>query len=152
MFERILVCLDGSERAEQVLPYATEQALRFGGRVTLLQIMGGPTGIHKGVNGTSTDVMQEEIQRQEAEIKGYLEGVAKPLLEKSIALECVTLRALPVGDAIVSYATDNAIDLICITTCGHSGLKRAVFGSVADYVLRKADAPILLIKPEENDT
>lgn len=29
MFERILVCLDGSKNAEQILPYATSQAEKF---------------------------------------------------------------------------------------------------------------------------
>jgi len=152
MFERVLVCLDGSKLAEQILPYATEQALRFNSKLTLLRVMTMPSSVYMGSAGTSPrigDIMEEEVQRQETEIKAYLDGVAKPLLEKGIDLDCVILRPSPTGHAIVSYARDNAIDLICIATHGHSGLGRVVFGSVADHVLRESGLPILVIKPLE---
>ena len=46
MFERILVCLDGSELAEQILPYATEQALQFNSKLTLLQVVPMPSSVY----------------------------------------------------------------------------------------------------------
>jgi len=149
---KILVCLDGSKLAEQILPYATEQALRFNGKLTLLQVMTMPSSAYVGAEGISTgmvDIIEEEIRRQEPEIGAYLDGIAQPLLEKGIDLECVILRPSSAGAAIVDYARDNSINLICIATHGHSGLGRIIFGSVADHVLRESGLPVLLIKPKD---
>ncbi len=156
MFEKILVCLDGSKLAEQILPYVTEQALQFNSQVTLLQVISIPSSIAMasvaGALPQTGDVIEEEVQRQKAETKAYLDGVAQPLLEKGIDVECVSLGPSQPGEAIVSYAWDNSSDLICIATHGHSGLGRVVFGSVADYVLRESGLPILVIKPKEIET
>ena len=39
MFKKILVCLDGSHLAEQILPYATDTALRFGSKLVMVQVI-----------------------------------------------------------------------------------------------------------------
>ena len=39
MFRKVVVCLDGSSLAEQILPYVTEGALRFNTKVVLLQVL-----------------------------------------------------------------------------------------------------------------
>jgi nucleotide-binding universal stress UspA family protein len=57
---------------------------------------------------------------------------------------------LQVGEAIVDYAEGHEIDLIAIATHGRSGLGRLVFGSVADFVLREAGLPILVVKPKKS--
>jgi len=106
----------------------------------------------EGISGGMVGIIEEEIQRQEPEIKTYLDSIAQPLLERGIDLECVILRPASAGDAIVDYARANSIELICIATHGHGGLGRLVFGSVADHVLRKSGLPVLLIKPKDFKT
>ncbi len=156
MFEKILVCLDGSKLAEQILPYATEQALKFGSKVTLLQVMSVPSSIAMasvaGALPQTGDVVEEEVKRREDEIRTYLDGVAKPMIKQGIDVESVQLGPSQPAEAIVQYAQDNSFNLICIATHGHSGLGRAVFGSVADYVLRQSGLPIMVIKPEEAES
>ncbi len=152
MFEKVLVCLDGSKLAEQILPYAAEQVLRFNSKLTLLQVMTLPSSAYVSAEGISAgigDIIEEEAKEQEAKIRAYLNSVAQSPLKKGIDVECVVLRPSHPGEAIVKYAQDNAIDLICIATHGHSGLGRVVFGSVADYVLRESALPILVINPKE---
>jgi len=48
MFEKILVCLDGSELAEQILPYASEEAAKLGSTLVLLHVVHEPvaTGLN----------------------------------------------------------------------------------------------------------
>ncbi len=155
MFKRILVCLDGSKLSEQILPYATEEALHFNSRVTLLQVVTVSTmiaaaGAHRAPAQTS-NLIEETLHRTLREAKAYLERIAEPLSKQGISVECVAIERSPVGNAIVSYARDNSIDLISIATHGHSGLGRVVFGSIADHVLKKSGLPILLIKPEEEE-
>ena len=153
MFEKVLVCLDGSELAEQIMPYATEQALRFNSRLTLLQVMTMPTSVYMGAEGMAAGteyIVEEEVRRQQPDIEAYLDSIARPLQESGIALEYAILPPSPVGDAIVNYARDNAIGLICIATHGRGGLGRVVFGSVAGYVLSKSALPVLLIRSKRN--
>jgi nucleotide-binding universal stress UspA family protein len=156
MFERILVCLDGSQLAEQILPYAIEQALRFNSKLTLLQVVTMPSSVYTASAATELpqagDMIANEIQEQESEARAYMDRVAQSLLKKGINAEGIVLGPSQPGKAIVKYAQDNAVDLICIATHGRSGLGRFVFGSVADLVLRESGLPILVIKPKETET
>ena len=137
MFERILVCLDGSSLAEQILPYATEAAQRFNSKLILLQVI-PPSSVSVG-----TETASEII----GPAKAYLEHVAQPLREKGLDVECVTLFDTP-GKAIITYADKNEVELIAIATHGRSGLGRVLFGSVADFVLKESRVPILIIRPQ----
>jgi nucleotide-binding universal stress UspA family protein len=153
MFERILVCLDGSKLAEQILPYAVVEAVRFEGKLVLFQAVPEPVAYSPGIPGTEpgaiqTDTMLEEARKALNEARDYLEGLAAPLRKKDISVEVVTVLGRA-GEAIVTYAHDNKIKLITIATHGRSGVRRGVFGSVADYVLRESRLPMLVIRPQE---
>lgn len=153
MLERILVCLDGSELAEQILPYATQEALAFEAELVLLQVVPEPVAFSPGIPGAGpvpvqTDTMIEVAKQASSGVKDYLEELAAPLREQGIKVETVAIIGRA-GQMIVDYAARNSIDLITIATHGRSGLGRAVFGSVADHVLRRSGLPVLLIRPQE---
>lgn len=157
MFENILVCLDGSDLAEQVLPIVTEQGLRFGSRVVLLEVVRpSPTYVTPGVPGTSpgmavfTEADVDQTLREWQEAKAYLDRVARRLRRRRLHVSCVTLTG-PTGDTIVTYAHENDIGLIALATHGRSGVSRLVLGSVADFIIRKSNLPILLIRPRHSD-
>ena len=148
MFQKILVCLDGSKLAEQILPYAAEEAARFGSSLVLFQVVSlasipTPTGIES----VPVAVPNGQLADAESAVKDYLNGLARPLRDKGLNVQCATMVGHP-AESIVSYAEENKFDLVAIATHGRSGLKRLVFGSVADYVIRKSGLPILLIKPK----
>jgi len=153
MFDKILVCLDGSGLAEQIIPFATEEALRFHSDVVVLRIVSEPVVISPNIPGTAgvpvrTSGMLEQVKKEHNEAIAYLGSVANQLQEKGLTVETVVLQG-SASDVIVNYANDNGIDLIAIATHGRSGLGRAVFGSVADYVLRNSGIPILIIRPQK---
>jgi nucleotide-binding universal stress UspA family protein len=148
MFQRILVCLDGSTLAEQILPYASEEAARFDSSVVLFQVVNVPTTVTApAIEPVPIPVPLERLEAEESAAKAYLERLAQPLREKGLKVQCVTMIGSP-AEAIVSYAEDNRFDLVALATHGRSGLGRLVFGSVADHVVRKSKRPILLIKPK----
>jgi nucleotide-binding universal stress UspA family protein len=157
MFSKILVCLDGSRLAEQIIPYATEQALHFKCKVVLLQVYNISSSIAAaaagGAAGTSMvgpDMIKEEISRLESEAITYLNEVAISLKEQGLDVS-VAISQGTAGDTIVSFAQAEGVDLIALATHGHSGLGRVVFGSVADKVLRDSGLPILIIKPQDTE-
>ncbi len=136
MFQRILVCLDGSKLAVQVIPYARVQASQFGSEVHLLRVL------DKSAKG------QRSVQPEETEATAYLDSVAEPLRKDGIPLTSATVEG-KAGEAILSYADRCKIGLITMATHGRSGLGKAVLGSIANAVLRGANSPILIIRPRE---
>jgi nucleotide-binding universal stress UspA family protein len=149
MFNKILVCLDGSPLAEQILPYATAQAECCGGKLVLFQVISTPGAIYApGIEAVPIAVPLDQVPREEAAAKEYLEGLAEPLRQKGIDAECLTLIGSS-GESIVRHAEENDFNLVALATHGRSGLGRLVFGSVADYVIRHSGRPILLIKPKD---
>lgn len=153
LFKKILTCLDGSKLAEQIMPYATEEALGFGGKLVLLRVVPEPVVFSPGIPGTAptpiqTDAIFEDAKRELNRARDYLEEVATPLREKGVQVETVTMLGRA-GEAILSYADGNDVNLITIATHGQSGLGRAVFGSVADFVLRESGLPVLVVKPRD---
>lgn len=153
MFKKILVCLDGSELAEQILPYAEEQALHFNSKLVLIRVLSEPGFIGLAVPGfpgipIETQNMGKQIQKEEQDASEYLQNVAQKLLKnRGLSAECITLLG-SAGESIVKYAIENKIELLAIATHGRTGAGRLVMGSVADYVVRHAHLPILLISPE----
>jgi len=151
MFEKILVCLDGSELAEQILPYANEQAKRLGSTLVLLHVVPEPTTVGLNLPGepgleikTGGLIRHYEDHTQEAD--KYLNSLADKLKGQGLKVEYAIMTGRA-GEVIVDYAMKNDIGLVAIATHGRGGLGRAFFGSVADYVLRNSSLPVLLIRP-----
>jgi len=155
MFEKILVCLDGSKLAEQIMPYAVEEAIRFQSNLVFFQVVPEPVVVSPAIPGTATtpiqtDAMLDETKKALDEARDYLEELATPLRKRDMQVETVTLLGRA-GETMVSYAGKNNVNLITIATHGRSGLGWAVFGSVADYVLRESGLPILVVRPQERE-
>jgi nucleotide-binding universal stress UspA family protein len=155
MFNKMLVCLDGSTLAEQIIPYAIEQALHFHSEVVLFQAVTLPSATMAAVPGAmapaaSVTPTQEEFEKLEREAREYLEGWAARLREKNISVDCVTKTGADTpAVTIINYAKEKDASLIVMATHGRSGLSRAVLGSVADEVIRESNLPILVMSPSE---
>jgi nucleotide-binding universal stress UspA family protein len=153
MFEKILVCLDGSDLAEQILPFAAEEARCFQGQLVLFHVVPEQVIVSPGIPGSpggpvEMPGMVARMRKEQRQASAYLRKVAKKLRESGLEVEPVVRQGV-VGEGIIDYANSNNIGLIAIATHGRSGLGRAVFGSVADYVLRESGLPILIIRPRK---
>jgi nucleotide-binding universal stress UspA family protein len=151
VFEKVLVCLDGSALAEEILPYIAAESRSFG-KVILVKVLATPeVSLPIGVPGEAigpvrTDAMLERLQKEMEETPGYLEAKAQPLRDKGLDVECVVLEGI-VSEAIIDYARDNGVGLIAIATHGHSGLRQIALGSTAEYLLRHSGLPVLMVTP-----
>jgi nucleotide-binding universal stress UspA family protein len=159
MYGKILVPLDGSKLAEVVLPYVQELARRFDSEVTLIQVVAPlsklvaetmpaslePTGAAAAIG---VEAASEALKAEHESARSYLEGVAGRLKAQDIKVRTEIAEGVA-ADTIVEYAHGHAMDLIAMSTHGRSGLRRLVYGSVADQVLRQAGTPVLLIRSRE---
>jgi nucleotide-binding universal stress UspA family protein len=139
MFKRILVCLDGSDLAEHVLPHVSEMVEQGPTKVVLLKVLPETIGGVTGVSQKTPWTMQQRAGE-------YLRGLASPLEAAGIEVSCVTMLG-KAEEVIVRYARENQVDLIAMATHGRGGLQNTLFGSVAQHVLRESGLPMLLIRP-----
>lgn len=150
MYANILVPLDGSKRAERILPHVEDLARRHEATIILMRVV-EPVITYIEPQGAAIDLQEDEIRRRSEEAERYLAGWAGEFREKGIDARKL-VKYGSVVDTIISVAEAEAADLIAIASHGRSGLGRVFYGSVAAGVLARVDRPLLLIRSrrEEN--
>ena len=143
-YNRILVPLDGSPLAEQALDEACRLAELNQAKVILLNVVSPISEVIAA--GTDHPIfIDQQWMTQKAEVLNYLNQVSQRMTCRNIEAECAVEMG-HAAESIIDYANRHSIDLIVMATHGRTGLKRLVYGSVAEAVLHKADVPILLVR------
>jgi nucleotide-binding universal stress UspA family protein len=144
MYQKILVPLDGSARAEAILPHVEELAHCHHSQVIFVSVI-DPAASLTGLEGLEMDVNRQLIQEQVDEAEAYLAGKEGEFREKNIESRSM-IRYGAVVNTIISIAEDEKVGLIAIASHGRTGLARFVYGSVAAGILQQVDSPLLLIR------
>lgn len=137
MYRTILVPLDGSELSERALPLATVLAKTLQAKLILVRAASAAT--FPGVDPTAAQCRAVE------ESQAYLYAFATQLSEQGLSVEA----AVPFGDAADSILLEidlHSAELVVMCTQGRSGLGRWIYGSVAESVLARSPAPVLLVQ------
>jgi nucleotide-binding universal stress UspA family protein len=142
MYKKILVPLDGSAVAEQVLPYV--HTLADGLKIPA-ELMGvvdvAELAFHMSAEKARyLDTMIEDSVRRSGE---YLKGVAQTFPRASVSFSVEKGRA---EEVIIAKAAADKETLITMATHGRSGINRWLLGSVAEKVLRGSPNPLLLVR------
>ena len=151
MYERILVPLDGSPLAEQVLAYVSVLGKAFGSSVTLFRTFDTvPEEMADPEHGVYIDRLASAFRNTTLE---YLGRVKSSMTELGDAVSTSAHE----GDAaslIINEAANDPNTLIVMATHGRSGITRWVLGSVTDKVLRAAANSLMIIRarPQEGFT
>jgi len=144
MYEVILVPLDGSSRAEVILPYVEGIATGRSSKVIFLQVVEPvapivtPGEIMPYYDSQVNDLIVKEAN-------SYLAAKNDEFQKKGIASEAVVMHG-PVVRTILEVAEKKDAGLIAMGSHGRSGLARVFYGSVASGVLHGADRPLLLVR------
>lgn len=148
MYKKILVPLDGSKRAESILPHINELASCLKAEVILLRVFKTDFGQvdYYGHDPEFYVAIRKECQE---ETQAYLARVCEESLEKGLQVRILAEEG-PVIDTILDIAQREDVDMIAMASHGRTGLSRAFYGSVASGVLHKVDRPLLLVRAEEN--
>lgn len=152
--ENVIVTLDGSNLAEQILPYVTPLAKALDLKLLLVRVTRSPGEYHRyaggqprGEAGTSFLVLYEEFsETTDTEAKNYLHEMAARLKGEGIAaVEEHLLHGNP-AEEIVGLTRGTPNSLVAMTSHGRTGIQRWVLGSVADRVVRDCGDPVLLVR------
>jgi len=145
MYSRILVPLDGSSRAEKILPHVEELARKYSSEVRLLQVVEPVVEIEPAdrfvPNGRDFTETIKGAQR-------YLDSLATRMSEIGISAKGWALTGNVVA-TICQVAEQENSNLIAIASHGRTGAARVFYGSVAVGLLHRVDRPILMIRSRD---
>jgi nucleotide-binding universal stress UspA family protein len=151
MYQTLLVPLDGSPRAESILPHVEDLAMQFKSKVIFLQVVEPPLQfVNPSLYETTiqTDIIHEHLidfKGKKEEITAYLSGIQEGFQKKGIDTGIIVEQG-PAVETIISVAQRENAELIAIASHGRSGLSRVFYGSVAAGIMHKIDRPILIIR------
>lgn len=141
MYSRILVPLDGSMDAEEVLPHVQQLARCLGAAVILVRNV-TPAALTKVQEIPYQILQQQDANRQCQEAGLYLKGMQGEFRAQGIETRTSIVAGPPVK-AIVTAARREAADLIAIAT------RPTLLGSnMAIRLARYADCPVLVIRSQ----
>jgi nucleotide-binding universal stress UspA family protein len=148
--KKILVLLDGSERAEQALPYVIDHARMSNSEVTLLRIYEPPT-IPSDYPADMPLSWEEHVEQvtahQREQCSFYLEGIKKRLEDDGLKVHSECILSDNAAEDIITYAAISRPNLIAMTTHARCALSVWPIGSTADKVIHGTSNPILLVRP-----
>lgn len=129
---KILVGYDGTNSAKEALGLAKSHAKAFGASVEVV------TSMQKGTESEKKDIEQAE--------RGL--DYAKSLFEEA-GISCNThllIRGLSAGEDLIEFAKENQIGEIVVGVKRRSKVGKLLMGSTAQYVILKADCPVVTVK------
>ena len=134
MYKKIMVAVDGSETGNQAVVEAENIVKTYNATLCIVHSVGGDTEADKQAGTSileqarsSVSVSNVETRLLEAEVEYGLNGIT---------------------EAIAKASADWGADLLVVGTSNRRGLERFFVGSVAEQLVAKVDASILLVRPQ----
>ncbi len=135
-FGRILVPVDGSERAAEVLPLVQELARIYGSTIILVNVL--------EIVVTPDPVILVSPTRTRDEGEALLAEYRKRI-DPAIPVETRIALGTP-AVAILDAVSETKADLVAMASHGRTGVSRWVYGSVAESVVRQCACPLLVVR------
>jgi nucleotide-binding universal stress UspA family protein len=137
MIDRILVPLDGSRVAEQILPHLRRLLFRHDSEVILVRAA-APPPMENGLMVMTDAVLHGA--------RDYLLKIKDLLAQQGARVKSVARLGSPVG-VILDVAKEERATMLALATHGETGLKRLLAGSVAQALLLESPVPVLVLRP-----
>lgn len=142
--EKILFPSELREYSLKILPYVISMSEKFNSRIYLLHVIedfskwGGFYIPH-----ISLDLYQKEAMEAAEKL---MDRVCRDQMQGCPDFQRIILSGSPASE-ILKTIDSEAIDLVVMGTHGYKGLEHAIFGSVAEKVVKNSAVPVLTINP-----
>ena len=150
--QRLVVPVDGSETAEEVLPHVSYLASSLNIPVDLVQVTISEAEYYQAMSmglrvlPPSLPSFQTFSNNVEEESRAYVADVRGRLLRQGVATVETRVLQGNAAESIVDYAHASPHSLVAMTTHGRSGVGRMILGSVAERIVRQSGGPVLLVR------
>jgi len=138
--QKILIAVDGSECSNNAAKTGIKLAKELSASVTLLCVTDMSNAVSStAVNGFIDNEMMKAFQDEAERIVNKIANENKEVKIKTQVIEGVP------QNTINGVALNEKVDMIIMGTHGRTGLKHMIMGSVAEYVIRHAEVPVLVV-------
>jgi nucleotide-binding universal stress UspA family protein len=149
-WRHLLVPLDGSELAEEILAPAMTLGGLMQAQYTLLRVVEPVSDRDFEAEVFEINPADQSLlERRQQAAQVYLDGVADRLRGRAKRIHTKVVVSENNAVAIHNACQQFDADLIAIATHGRGGLKRLLLGSVADKVIRGTTTPVLVYRQSE---
>ncbi|KAB7745175.1 universal stress protein [Nostocoides sp. F2B08] len=143
MAQTVLVGVDHGDASTRAVEFATDRAQRNGWEILLVHV------INWSPYSMNTPSENEERHRQrQREIDHAMEHVIAPMraiVEHGGVPVRTEVRHGKPSDTLIDLAEDNDVVHIIVGRLGDSGLREAIFGSVASRLVQHANVPVTVV-------
>ena len=147
MYKKILVPMDGSPLAERALIPALALAKETDGELSLLHALVTDDILIPDYMGMPVLQPDYWIEERRGQAVAYLANLQKRYSHPNVEIYTNIIEGDP-ASIILDLAKEEAFDLIIMSTHGYSGVRRFMFGSVTEHVLRHAGCPVLVVRQD----
>jgi glycine betaine transporter len=143
-YRKILTAVDFSDSSRAAMREAADLAAKFGAELTLVHVRQGPT-----LAGLTEKIDDDRFlpSRHAAEAQLLDEWKQEALRRCDRPVHALHLDGVP-WERIIAQAREGDFDLIVVGCHGTTGVAHAVFGSVAEKVVRHASCPVFVVRPK----
>jgi len=138
-----MVPLDGSDRAEQALPYATQLAKAMAATLHLVRVNDFVVSV--GWTFAPPYISPDTYEAEATRVAAYLTALRQRLEGEGLQVRSEVLTGMA-ALSLLDYERAAHVDLVVMCSHGRSGVARFALGSVADRLLRHGSAPVLLVR------
>jgi nucleotide-binding universal stress UspA family protein len=147
VYQHILVPLDGSQRAENVLPIITQLAQFHKSQIHLAQVIQTPEmASQMPPTLEDIDLSNRVIARNQEKAESYLEQVKSRSYLEGIAVKTHLITSDNAIDALHQLTDQENIDMVALGAHGYSGNHQWPYGSLVTNFILYGKVPLLVVQ------
>lgn len=151
-YQRIAIPLDGSCRAESILPIAIRIARHHGAELVLVHVVPKPEIMESSTDDKEARELHKRVrQYNEQNVRRYLDSLKLRLHDESVSIKVVISSEGDPRDRLLAIANDHQADLIVMSARGRSELTDIPCGNIARHVATHSNIPLLMIRQQGSD-
>jgi nucleotide-binding universal stress UspA family protein len=143
-YRRILLALDGSQRAESILPAAESLARSSGSEILIVHVVHQPEIVRRTpLSQEDLDLVNQLTERNREEMTKYLMELKSRL---DVSVETRSLVSDKVAGSLHELVEEEGVDLVILSAHGYSGDPRWPYGNVVVNFIVYGSTPLLILQ------
>lgn len=155
LFQRILVPLDGSRRAEHVLPIITQLTQVHKPKIHVVHVVQTPEMARQMPPAREDiDLSNRVVARNREEAGRYLEQVKSRSYLQNLAVQIHLITSDHTAAALYQVVEQEHIDMVTLSAHGYSGKHQWPYGSVVNNFILHSKVSLLIVQdlPAKQDS